>query len=354
MKIALLTDTHYGVRNDSVTFAGFQNKFFYEVFLPYLKENRITEVIHLGDLMDRRKYVNYVTLKNVKECFILPLLNERIGVNIIVGNHDTYYKNTNNVNGINELFSSIDPISFQIWWDKPVEVVYDGLKILLCPWICEDNYADTMKAIEDTDARVLMGHLELQGFEMHRGSICDHGQTADTFAKFDLVCSGHFHHKSTHGNIAYLGSPYEMTWNDYGDPRGFHIFDTDTREITFVHNPYSIFHKIEYSDADMTIEDIGHLETNGLTGTYIKVIVKEKTNPYLFDLFIDKLQQSGAADIKVVDDHLNLDLADDSIVDEAQDTLTIMNKYIETIEFRGDKKRVEHFIRELYQEAVNL
>jgi len=354
MKIALLTDTHYGVRNDSVTFAGFQNKFFYEVFLPYLKENRITEVIHLGDLMDRRKYVNYVTLKNVKDNFILPLLNERIAVNIIVGNHDTYYKNTNNVNGINELFSSIDPTSFQIWWDKPIEVVYDGLKILLCPWICEDNYADTMKAIEETDARVLMGHLELQGFEMHRGSICDHGQTADTFAKFDLVCSGHFHHKSTHGNIAYLGSPYEMTWNDYGDPRGFHIFDTDTREITFVRNPYSIFHKIEYSDADMTIEDIGHLETNGLTGTYIKVIVKEKTNPYLFDLFIDKLQQSGSADIKVVDDHLNLDLADDSIVDEAQDTLTIMNKYIETIEFRGDKKRVEHFIRELYQEAVNL
>jgi hypothetical protein len=132
------------------------------------------------------------------------------------------------------------------------------------------------------------------------------------------------------------------------------LFDTDTREITFVRNPYSIFHKIEYSDADMTIEDIGHLETNGLTGTYIKVIVKEKTNPYLFDLFIDKLQQSGAADIKVVDDHINLDLADDSIVDEAQDTLTIMNKYIETIEFRGDKKRVEHFIRELYQEAVNL
>jgi predicted RNA methylase len=105
----------------------------------------------------------------------------------------------------------------------------------------------------------------------------------------------------------------------------------------------------------MTIEDIGLLETNGLTGTYIKVIVKEKTNPYLFDLFIDKLQQSGASDIKVVDDHLNLDLTDDdSIVDEAQDTLTIMNKYIETIEFRGDKKRVEHFIRELYQEAVNL
>jgi UDP-2,3-diacylglucosamine pyrophosphatase LpxH len=353
MKLALITDSHFGSRGDSEVFHKYFEKFYTDTFFPYLLKNGIKEVIHLGDQFDRRKYVNFVTLQRCKQYFYDKLVQYDRSLNAIIGNHDVSYKNTNSVNSPNLLLTEYSK-NLTNWWDKPVEVVYDGLKILLCPWICEDNYADTMKAIEETDARVLMGHLELQGFEMHRGSICDHGQTADTFAKFDLVCSGHFHHKSTHDNIAYLGSPYEMTWNDYGDPRGFHIFDTDTRAITFVRNPYSIFHKIEYSDADMTIEDIGHLETNGLTGTYIKVIVKEKTNPYLFDLFIDKLQQSGAADIKVVDDHLNLDLADDSIVDEAQDTLTIMNKYIETIEFRGDKKRVEHFIRELYQEAVNL
>jgi len=355
MKIALITDTHFGVRNDNALFANFQNKFFYDVFLPYLKDNHILSVIHLGDLMDRRKYVNYVTLKNVKDNFILPLINENININIVVGNHDTYYKNTNSVNGINELFSNIDPELFHIWWDKPVELNYHGLQIMLCPWICEENYAESMKAIEETKAPILMGHFEIQGFEMHRGTICDHGQSTDIFSKFDLVCSGHFHHKSTHKNISYLGSPYEMTWNDYGDQRGFHIFDTETREIEFIQNPYSLFHKIEYSDADMTIEDIPLLDTSMLTGAYLKVIVKEKNNPYLFDLFIDRLQQSGATDIKIIDDHLNLDLSeDDSLVDEAQDTITIMNKYIETIEFRGDRKRVEYFLRNLYQEAINL
>ena len=355
MKIALITDTHYGVRNDSKVFADFQNKFFYNIFLPYLKENNILSVLHLGDLMDRRKYVNYVTLKNVKDNFILPLINENINVNIVVGNHDTYYKNTNSVNGINELFSNIDPELFHIWWDKPVELDYDGLKIMLCPWICEENYAESMKAMDQTDARVLMGHFEIEGFEMYRGAVCEHGEKADVFSKFDLVCSGHFHHKSTHKNISYLGSPYEMTWSDYNDPRGFHIFDTETREIEFVQNPYSIFHKIKYSDEDMTIEDIANLDTSQLTGTYIKVIVHNKTNPYLFDLFIDRLQQAGASDIKVIDDHLNLELTDDeSLIDEAQDTMTILTKYIDTIEFRGDRKRVEHFLRELYQEAVNL
>ena len=351
MKIALITDTHYGVRNDSKVFADFQNKFFNNIFLPYLKEHNITNVLHLGDLMDRRKYINYVTLKNVRDNFITPLLEANIKIDIVVGNHDTYYKNTNAVNSLNELFTGL----VNIYWDEPVELEFEGCKILFCPWICEDNYDKTMKAIENTSARVLMGHFEIEGFEMYRGSVCDHGQKPDLFSKFDLVCSGHFHHKSTHKNISYLGSPYQMTWSDYGDKRGFHVFDTETRDITFIENPYTVFHKIDYSDIGMTVEDISKLDTSELTGTYIKVIVQNKTNPYIFDLFIDKLQQSGASDIKVIDDHLNLDNIDgEEIVDEAQDTLTILNKYIDTIEFRGDRKRVEHFLRELYQEAVNL
>jgi len=353
LKIALITDTHYGVRNDSKHFANFQNEFFYETFLPYLKEHNIKNVLHLGDLMDRRKYVNYVTLKNVKDNFITPLVNEGITTNVIVGNHDTYYKNTNSVNSLKELFDDLD--QFKVHWDKPVELEFDGCTIMMCPWICDENYEVTMKAIEGTKARILLGHFEIQGFEMHRGTICDHGQTPDLFSKFDLVCSGHFHHKSTHKNISYLGSPYQMTWNDYGDPRGFHVLDTDTREIEFIPGHKDMFIKIKYSDEDMTIEDIANLDTSQLTGTYIKVIVQNKTNPYLFDMFIDSLQQSGAVDIKVVDDHLNLDGVDDEgLIDEAQDTLTILKNYIDTIDFRGDKKRVETFLHELYNEAINL
>lgn len=354
MKIALITDTHYGVRNDSKHFANFQNEFFYQTFLPYLKEHNIKHVLHLGDLMDRRKYVNYVTLKNVKDNFIQPLLDEDISIDVIVGNHDTYYKNTNSVNSLNELFHGMSD-GFNIHWDKPVELDFDNCKILMCPWICDENYEVSMKAIDETNARILMGHFEIQGFEMHRGIICDHGQKADLFAKFDLVCSGHFHHKSTHKNISYLGSPYQMTWSDYGDSRGFHILDTDTREIEFVPGHSDLFIKLKYSDEDMTIEDIANLETEGLTGTYIKVIVHNKTNPYLFDMFIDRLQQSGAVDIKVIDDHLNLDgIDDEGLIDEAQDTITILKNYVETIEFRGDKTRVEKFLHELYQEAINL
>jgi hypothetical protein len=175
------------------------------------------------------------------------------------------------------------------------------------------------------------------------------------FAKFDSVYSGHFHQPSSHGNITYLGAQYEMTWADEGQKRGFNVFDTDTRTMTHVPNPHRIFHKIIYDDVDMTIEDVANLDTSGLTNTFIKVIVKEKTNPYIFDLFLDRLQQSGAFDIKVVEDHQNLDVIDEEeLLDEAQDTMTILKQYVDNLEVKGDKVKIEKFLRELYNEAISI
>jgi len=133
------------------------------------------------------------------------------------------------------------------------------------------------------------------------------------------------------------------------------VFDTNTRVMTHVQNPNQLFHKIVYDDADMTIEDITQLDTSLLTNAFIKVIVKNKENPYIFDLFLDRLQQSQAADIKVVEDHQNLDVIDeDELVDEAQDTMTILTQYVQNLEFKGDKSKVERFLRELYSEAMSI
>ena len=53
MKIALLNDTHFGVRNDSMIFDDFLHKLYEEVFFPYLDEHNIKTLIHLGDVVDR-------------------------------------------------------------------------------------------------------------------------------------------------------------------------------------------------------------------------------------------------------------------------------------------------------------
>jgi len=355
MKIAILNDTHWGARNDNAAFAEYFIKFYREIFFPYLRENHIKTVFHLGDLADRRKYINFVTAKNLEENFIKVCKDDGIELHMIVGNHDTFYKNTNEVNTLRQLYGESSYENMHLYWNEPVELDMDGCKIMLSPWICQDNYQASMDAFKNTKAEILMGHFEIAGYEMMRGQLCDHGMDRNIFKKFDAVYSGHFHHPSTHGNISYLGAQYEMTWTDYDQKRGFSVFDTQTRSVTYVENPYKMFHKIVYDDTDMTIEDIAHLDTKHLTNTFIKVIVTTKSNPYIFDLFLDRLQAASPCDIKVVEDHMNLDVVDESeLVDEAQDTLTILKSYVQNLEFNGDKIKVERVLDELYKEAINL
>lgn len=353
MRIALITDTHWGARGDSAAFAEYFNRFYYEHFFPYLAANGISRIFHLGDIVDRRKYINFVTARHLRR-FVEHCDASAIRLDVIIGNHDTSFKNTNDVNSMRELF---DHSTYNIhYYSDPTEVDIDGLKLAVLPWICSGNYDESMQFINDTDAQVLFGHLELAGFEMYKGAVNDHGFSASIFNKFDMVCSGHFHHKSTRGNINYLGAPYEMSWSDYDDPRGFHIFDTDTRELTFIQNPLTMFQKWFYDDTHW--ENFDHVNTfdfDSAKGTYVKVIVKSKNNPFWFDTYIDKLEKAGALDIQVVEDNLNLHLEDDSdIINEAEDTLTILTKVVDQWETPVDKKRLDNFLRTLYSEALSV
>ena len=352
MKIAVITDQHFGVRNDKSNFLDNQEKFYKEIFFPTLDARGIDTVIDLGDTFDRRKYVNFLTLKRACDMWFYPLEERGIDYHCILGNHTVYYKNTNDVN-FGHLTRAFQCVS--LYENDPVTLDFDGTKIMLSPWLTDTNRQSSYKAFAETDAQILMGHFEIQGFEMMKGYLCDHGLDSKMFNKFDSVYSGHFHHPSSHGNITYLGAPYEMTWTDHNGKRGFHIFDTETRKMEFVENPYKMFHKITYRDTDLTVEDVKKLDVSAMKGTYIKLITEVKENPYVFDLLLEKLQNSGAADVKVVEDHQVLDFSgDDEILSEAKDTLEILRSYVEGIETTNAKDKIEACLIELYQEAQNL
>ena len=352
MKVALITDTHWGIRNDSQVFYDYFKLFLDDVFFPTLEKHKIRHVIHLGDLVDRRKYANFLTLHRLRKDFLESFEDKMIDLYVILGNHDTYYKNTNEVNALKELVDGKYQFIHAI--EKPQTLEFDGSDILFLPWICEENYQESMDAIKDTSAQIVMGHLELNGFEMFRGSISDHGMDHKLFDRFDVVCSGHYHHKSDTGNIHYLGAFSEYTWSDFDDPRGFHIFDTKTRELTFIRNPYRMFQKVWYDDADRTVDEVLGADLD-VRNKMVKVIVKNKTNPYCFDLFIDKIEKSGVLDLQVVEDHLNLDeIADEDFMDSAEDTLTVCRKYISQVNFSVDNKKLERVITNLYTEALQV
>jgi DNA repair exonuclease SbcCD nuclease subunit len=352
MKIALITDTHWGARGDSPAFAEYFNRFYYEHFFPYLAANGISRIFHLGDIVDRRKYINFVTARHLRK-FVEHCDVSGIRLDVIIGNHDTSFKNTNEVNSMRELF---EHSTYDIHYYSDADVVnVDGTDIAVLPWICSGNYEESMQFINNTNAQILFGHLELAGFEMYKGAVNDHGFDSKIFDKFDVVCSGHFHHKSTRGNINYLGAPYEMSWSDYNDPRGFHVFDTETRELTYIRNPLTMFNKVHYHDQDKTLDEIMAVDFDHYKGSYVKLIVHTKTNPYWFDMFVDKIEKAGVLDLQVVDDNLNLQLEDDGdIVSEAEDTLTVLNKVVEQVDSRVDKKVLYNFLSTLYNEALSV
>lgn len=352
MKIAVITDTHWGARSDSREFLDYFVRFYNEIFFPEIEKRGITTILHLGDIVDRRKYINYVTLRMLREHFMKRAENLGIDIHAIVGNHDVPYRNTNEINALCETFSNQPNLHL---YSEPTEMTFDECNILLMPWINSGNYAECMNIIQSTRSQIMFGHLEIKGFEMHRGVASHEGFDAVKFDKFDIVASGHFHRKSTQGNIHYLGAPYEMTWNDYDDSRGFHIFDTSTREFEYIINPLRMFHKIWYNDENKTMNELIEHDFQYLKNTYVKVVVQTKTNPYWFDLWLGKIYEAGPLDVDIVEDHNNQDnLSDADIINNAEDTMTILRSYVKNLETDINKTELDVLMRSLYDEALNM
>ena len=304
----------------------------------------------MGDVVDRRKYISYRIANDFRSRFIGKFQRAGIDFHIVIGNHDTYYKNTNRVNSMEEL---VGTDRFKIYV-SPKVVEFDDTPILLMPWINNNNYDESMKALAKSKADILMGHLEVNGFMMNVNTIvATDGWDKKLFKRFDVVFSGHFHHKSDDGQIFYLGAPYEIYWNDLNDPRGFHIFDTATRELEYIVNPHTIYKKIYYDDTknDYTKHDVSQYKEH-----YVKLIVVNKKDLYRFDMFVDRLLMADAFDVKIIEDFSELDATNvsDDIVENTEDTMTLLEKYINELDITLDKNRLKNTMKALYNEAQDL
>jgi DNA repair exonuclease SbcCD nuclease subunit len=349
LKILLLADTHLGVRNDSLVFDAHIREFFTQTFFPYLDAHGIKTVVHLGDVFDRRKYINFQTLKSCRTYFFEPLRDRDVDMLVLPGNHDTYFKNTNDLNSLDLLLREYANIQIV---DEPTDWIPDGREqdaILLVPWICPENEAECARAIVTSMSKSCFGHFGINGFEMYRGVAADHGMEANAFASYDRVFSGHFHHKSTAGNIHYLGSPYQMTWSDFGDPRGFHVYETTTGELEFIPNPKVMFNKVFYDD---TREQTLVADAPKYAGTYVKLVVVNKTDFYQFDRVVDALYRAGVQELKIVEEFGDIDtegLGEDTL--DVEDTLTLLSEYVDTVEGDVDRTRLKNVLKTLYVEA---
>ena len=348
MKYALITDTHFGARNDSLVFSEFFRKFYENIFFPTLKERDIKSIIHLGDVVDRRKFINYKTLNSMKDILFDPLEKMGADIKIIIGNHDIYYKNTLSVNSMRELTEGMPHVTI---YDEPCEVsLTDDHKVVFIPWICDDNEDQAKELIEKTRAPIAFGHLHIEGAEHIKGSTSYDGYSPKMFNAFQRVFSGHFHHRSEIGNITYIGNPYEITWSDYNDPRGFHIYDTETMKTEFIKNPYSMFYKIYYDDDQLEYGDLTRYKD-----TYVKIIIQKKNNSYLFETLMDKLIDVGVSHISVIDNLFDIEGIGDDIenMEDVEDTMSVVRSCVDGLHLQN-KEELNKLMQDLYNEALTV
>jgi len=350
MKIAILNDTHCGIRNSSQIFLDNAEDFYKNVFFPECEKQGVTQIVHLGDYYDNRKVINVKALNHNRKCFLNEMRKRGMTMDIIPGNHDTYFKNTNDMNSLKELLGHfMNEVNIIM---EPTVMEYGSLKMAMLPWICQDNYDKSMDFISSCKADWLAAHLELTGFEMMRGVKNTHGMSAELFKRFELVLTGHFHVGSKQDNIWYLGSQMEFFWSDAHDPKYFHIIDTESREVERIRNPYTLFHKIVYNDKET---DYNNYDTSVLDKKFVKVVVVEKSDSFGFDRFIDRIQSQDIYDLKISEnfnEFIGSNVEDEGL--EVDDTPQLMDDYVDGVDTDLDKGRIKVMMRDLMTQAQAL
>ena len=302
-------------------------------------------------MFDKRRYINYLTLNHIKRNFIEPIIKQGITCYLITGNHDSYYKNTIELNALRELFGTGYEENFVII-EKPTDVKFGTKNFLLVPWIPTDE-TGWIYDVENSYADICCGHFEIVGAKMMKGITCDSGTSPDLFSKFDKVYAGHFHLPSNNGNIIYVGSPYQLTWNDYGDRKRIIVYDTKTgdhKDVRF--ESTELFVKIAY-DSNPEEIDLSILKSH--TRKFIKLVVVSKDDPYVFDLFYQK----------IIDNYnpMSVDIIDNTMYDPSmfdgdqpafeKGTIAIIHDSIDVLEeLNVPKEPLKRYMAALYNQAI--
>lgn len=340
MKCIILNDTHFGYKADSPIVLEYFLSFFETQLFPYLKKNNIKTIFHLGDIFDRRKYINFKTLSEVRKRFFEPLQNNQIKCIAICGNHDTYYRNNNNVNSLKELVSQYS--NWEIY-SEPTEINLSSACVALVPWINPENEEKSAEFISNTTCSLLFGHLELFGFQSMRGVFVEQGYDPKHFDKFEYVLSGHYHVKSSRDNIHYLGTQYQMAFSDVWEPKGFHVFDFKDRTLSFVENPKKLFYTLDYNEDEPKKVDYSLFKD-----CYVKVFIKKRTKTAAFEKYIDKFYEAGVAELAITEEVItNPELV---AVDVHKDTLQLLHEEIDII---NDKSINKSVLLKIMNEAYN-
>ncbi len=343
MKIAIIGDTHFGVRNDSQYFIRKQKEYFTNHFFPYLEENNIDTIIHLGDLFDKRKQINYTSLAHTQDTFITPVIEKGLKLHLLVGNHDSYYKSSGELVNPRLLFGYA-PKDQLIIYDKPVIKQFGSKLFHIVPWIYPFQKQEVVDAIKLSPADICVGHFEMAGVVFQGSTVSRKGIDTDIFTGFKHVFSGHYHKPSEF----YVGCPYQMRWSDYDDKKRIIVYDTETDEKTDIHFDVDIYKKYVYK-GQTTFED-----NEDVHDKIVRIIVKSKDDPSAFERWVSLIEEQEPESIDIKEEYLYVDIIADEEEGREKSTLSILMDSIDDIRDLkdGDKVVVKEIMKQLYEKAL--
>lgn len=245
MKLLMISDIHLGVKRNCMKFLTDTKNFFLNQVKDTIKNEMIDQLWILGDLFDNPITLD-INVKNTSIEIFTSLLDTypKLEINILCGNHDAYYKTTLHVSSLNMFLHFHERLHVI---KDVTKYNLDGCKTLVVPWLIQEHKTsiDFNKIIESEEKFDLcLGHFSINGFEVIHGIVEQKGLSQSTFKNFTDVFTGHFHIRNKYNNIQYLGSPYEITWNDCGDVKGITVYDTKTKKMSFIENNICPKHKV--------------------------------------------------------------------------------------------------------------
>lgn len=257
MKLGIFTDFHWGVNKNSeekvVTGEQVMSNYAF-----MMKAAGVNEVIFMGDWNHSRDYL-HVNTQERSRVALEEFAANFDHVHFIVGNHDCHFKDTNDVNSV-EQFSRIPNVTV---YKDYAEKTFGKNQFAFCPWAYEPKKEKHLAAA--------FGHFEFSGAALV-GALSQGHYTMDVINQVaPLVFSGHFHirkeYETKYGKVVTAGCPYEQNWGDVGNSKGFYVMDPNTLEYEFTENTFSPRHiPIRWSN-------IKNFDTTKIHNNYIRIIV---------------------------------------------------------------------------------
>ena len=348
-KIFLLSDIHFGIRQNSVDWLKIHKDYFENFFIPNIKSKyqKGDILFILGDIFDNRNNVNVLIQNYVIKIF--KKLQSILPVYILVGNHDIYFKHTNDINSIKILEPYVEKI-----FTKVNIFNFEGHSILIMPWV--EELEDEKKLFETYNNKCdyVFAHTEFKGLKHNKYSTIENGIDITNDLNYERYFSGHIHTRQQTDKIVYTGNPFHMSRNDVNTKKGIYIFTPEDNKYEFIVNDHSpkYIRKSVTQIAEMTVEEF----ENTIRNNFVDIIIPMEMSSHLtYNNFHHFKNIAKLINLEIQDTY-NLKIVDTEIDNEDINNFnidTLLSDYINTQNFSTDKKtKILNKIKELKERTV--